>query len=592
MHSFPPQYESIELIASSNESELFRAVVQDRNVALKVPLAATVEDLRRFQLERRTLNSLDHPTVVPILDIGETSDGTPFYCMPFCDGGALRECTEDYRSPKASTSLILKLLSALIYLHEQGFLHRDIKPENVLFHKGEPLISDFGLAKELNAAEAITVDSVPGGTPHYQSPEQLISLRRTTEKSDTYSLGVLWYELLTGRRPPADDGDWRPSRFNRSVRGQLDQIILGCLQESPERRYSPQEMENAIKRWQSGFFPPGPRLPRNDYPRFVKGSVDLDVVLLFGGDGKHRYEYPDGIECETNSTWLDLPDFVLDATEDWLRWKEADCEKKGAPFENRRQPRVADLGHRLSEGAEEYLHPALLRIEYTDYFTTQCTNFAADLFLKDRSTIRDFCGAEHNDWANSKLANPLATNFSVVTTGDDEMYIFTTQRGKLVGGNPEFSSDNRVPAVSGTGHPIHDRNEQGKFDPFVAGFREAKEEVMGDYALELSDIVYFGAARTGAYMFPFLFGELRVPLTKKQYEDQTVLHRNDVYAKHGRPFTIESVTDWILELYHRYDEDGRLLSRPSHTGIFSLYQSLIYQFPERKNEINALLQRD
>ena len=322
------------------------------------------------------------------------------------------------------------------------------------------------------------------------------------------------------------------------------------------------------------------------------GDFELDVVAIVGGDGQHKYGYPQGIIVESSMDEIqEVPNILLDASEDWLRWREADASRRGAPFENRRQPRVLGIGSGLTEGSDERLYPLRLKIGVTDYYNTQCTNFAINLLMPNGKTIGEMYGGEHNDFQSSSLANPLATNFSVVTCGGGEKHIFMAQRGKMVGGNAEFPSENRVPAISGTGHPFYDRDPStGRFCPFEAGRREAIEENLGDYPLQLEEIVYFGFARTGKMMFPFLFGEIRLPeMTYGQFRSQRIIHRHDVYAKEGRPFTIESVTDWIKELYLRFDKNNRNVSRPSHTGIFSLYQSLIYEFPEQVNEINSRL---
>jgi hypothetical protein len=106
-------------------------------------------------------------------------------------------------------------------------------------------------------------------------------------------------------------------------------------------------------------------------------------------------------------------------------------------------------------------------------------------------------------------------------------------------------------------------------------------------------VTIFGLARTGVTMFPFLFGEVRYPGTAEAFLSEPVVSRHEVYAKEGRPFTVEAVTDWMRELYDVYDQppggDRTRASGPSHTGIFALYQSLIYAYPGRIAEINHRL---
>jgi serine/threonine protein kinase len=545
-----------------------------------------------------------HNNLARIIEVRTTLDGRPMIVSEFVDGSNLRTRLEDFRSPRNAVSLFAKICRGISVLHSFAVMHRDLKPENVMVFENENFrttkdfkdmavkVCDFDTARSVSAPR---FQSSQMGTPRYMAPEQ-IQGKPLSLATDIYAIGLMLYEVLAGRTLRSET-DLRPSRFNRAVRGNLDQIVLSCLQIEPSRRCSISQLLTALEEFSydcisSKSYPLIASIPQKKYPLFSVGEFSLDVVPLIGGDAVHRYVYPHGIKVEDDTENLqEVPNELLDATEDWLRWREADANRRTAPFENRRQPRVVNVGAGLTEGREERLYPLKLRLGVTDYFNTQCTNFAINLLLPNGQSIGEVYGGDHNEFESSGLANPLATNFSVVTCGDPQKYIFTTQRGKMVGGNPEFDPWNRVPAISGTGHPLYDQDPETKvFCPFQAGLREATEENLGDYALSPEEIVFFGFARTGLMMFPFLFGEIRLRnLTASQFRSERIIHRNDVFDKEGRPFTIEDVTEWIRELYLRFDKDGKNVSRPSHTGIFSLYQSLIYEYPDQIPYINSRL---
>ena len=576
----------------------------------KVFVKVFPEDSKWFRrLESRSnylRNSCKHPNLAQLFEVGRIGETeNPVVVSEFIEGSSLRERMEDFRSPANAVGLFQKITSAISHLHSFSIVHRDLKPENIMIAENELFqktndvldlevkVCDFDIAKPVDDLE---VSSRAIGTRRYMAPEQRDKKRKSVLESDIYSIGLMLYEILAGR-PVVDRKELRPSRYNRAVRGNLDQIILSCLQQTPARRCSVDELLKYLEEFEydcvSGKkFPLNRNIPPKQYTKFLAGDFELDVVPIIGGDAVHRYDYPRGIVVDSSLDNIqEVPNILLDASEDWLRWREADARRRGAPFENRRQPRVLGIGADLTEGQDERLYPLRLKIGVTDYFNTQCTNFAINLLLPNGECMGEAFGGSHNDFTESELANPLATNFSVVTCGDNEKWIFMTQRGKMVGGNAEFDENNRVPAISGTGHPFYDRDAStGKFCPFEAGRREAVEETLGDYPLQLEELVFFGFARTGLMMFPFLFGEIRLNNMKaKQFRSQRVIHRNDVYAKEGRPFTISSVTDWIKELYQRHDKNRKNISRPSHTGIFSLYQSLIYEFPDDIGKINQLL---
>ncbi len=179
----------------------------DRQVALKVPhfAADQGEALERFYREARTAGRLQHPNICPVFDVGE-ADGVHYLSMAFIDGEPLSARTREYarRPPREAAALVRTLALALEEAHRQGVIHRDLKPSNVMMNRrGEPVVMDFGLAREVQAAAAVqTHQGTILGTPAYMAPEQARGdVTAMGPGCDVYSLGVILYELLVGRVP-------------------------------------------------------------------------------------------------------------------------------------------------------------------------------------------------------------------------------------------------------------------------------------------------------------------------------------------------------------------------------------------------------
>src|SRR5262249_5499880 len=146
---------------------------------------------------------LTHPHIVPLHEINQ-HEGHHYFTMAFAPGGSLIQQRERFGGdPREAAALVAKIARAVHYAHTKGILHRDIKPSNVLLdERGEPLVSDFGLAKFLNADAELTHPGIPVGTPAYMAPEQAAGQTNAVSvRSDVWSLGVLLYELLTGKKP-------------------------------------------------------------------------------------------------------------------------------------------------------------------------------------------------------------------------------------------------------------------------------------------------------------------------------------------------------------------------------------------------------
>ena len=180
-----------------------------REVVVKVlsPERTAALSAERFTREIKLAAALQDPHIVPVLVAGTTSEGLPYYTMPFVRGDSLRARLVAGPVPVAEALGILRnIAQALAYAHERGIVHRDIKPENVLLSRGTAVVTDFGIAKALSASttkvEGNTLTSLGTsiGTPAYMAPEQ-VEGRATGPATDIYALGVVLYELATGRRP-------------------------------------------------------------------------------------------------------------------------------------------------------------------------------------------------------------------------------------------------------------------------------------------------------------------------------------------------------------------------------------------------------
>ena len=262
-------YELLEEVGRGGQGVVFRARQKSLNriVALKViglGQWATQAHLKRFRLEAEAAASLDHPCIVPIYEVGER-DGQCYFSMKFVEGGQLDEVVR--RSPmpiRQATELIAKVARTVYYAHEHGILHRDIKPGNILLDaKGEPHLTDFGLARLVESESTITRTLEVLGTPSYMAPEQAAGNNtKVTRPTDVYGLGAVLYQLLTSHPPFAGGTTYetikllletepRPPRlWNAKVNRDLSTICLKCLDKDPQRRYSSaRAVAEDLERW-------------------------------------------------------------------------------------------------------------------------------------------------------------------------------------------------------------------------------------------------------------------------------------------------------------------------------------------------------
>ncbi len=241
-----------------------------RIVALKMMLAgrfASPESIRRFRTEAEAVASLDHPNIVPIFHVAE-ANGLPYFTMKFIEGAPLdRQPENRFRPPLEAARLMSTLCRAVDYAHKRGILHRDLKPANILIdHRGEPHITDFGLAKRLGEEDGATQTGAVMGTPDYMSPEQAAGdIRKVSVASDVYSLGSILYHLLTGQPPFSSatvmetlvrvtrEPVRAPTMLNRAIDPDLETICVKCLEKEPEQRYATaQDLADELQRYLDG----------------------------------------------------------------------------------------------------------------------------------------------------------------------------------------------------------------------------------------------------------------------------------------------------------------------------------------------------
>jgi TolB-like protein/Tfp pilus assembly protein PilF len=250
-------YQLLEEIGRGGQGVVYRAHQRslNRTVALKViglGQWATKAHLKRFHLEAEAAASLDHPCIVPIYEVGER-EGSCYFSMKFIDGGQLDEVAK--RKPisvRNAAELIAKLARTVHHAHAHGILHRDIKPGNILIDaKGEPHLTDFGLARLAETQSTLTRTMDVLGTPSYMAPEQASGQNeQVTRATDVYGLGAVFYQLLTGHVPFAGGTTYetirllleseprQPRLWNPNIDRNLATICLKCLEKNPQRRYS------------------------------------------------------------------------------------------------------------------------------------------------------------------------------------------------------------------------------------------------------------------------------------------------------------------------------------------------------------------
>lgn len=238
-----PSLEIIELIGAGGMGAVYKARQSglDRLVALKILPEEFGHDVKfalRFTREARTLAKLSHPNIVSVYEFGNVED-TYYFLMELVDGSTLRDVVKAGQlAPEHALAIVPHLCDALQYAHDKDVVHRDIKPENILIATdGSVKIADFGLSRILgneSQQEMLTGTHQVMGTPRYMAPEQLESSHGVDHRADIYSLGVVFYEMLTGELPI---GRFAAPSKKVEVDVRLDEVVLRTLEKEPGRRY-------------------------------------------------------------------------------------------------------------------------------------------------------------------------------------------------------------------------------------------------------------------------------------------------------------------------------------------------------------------
>jgi TolB-like protein/tRNA A-37 threonylcarbamoyl transferase component Bud32/Flp pilus assembly protein TadD len=262
-------YELLEEVGRGGQGVVFRARQKslNRTVALKVISLgqwASKAHLKRFRLEAEAAAKLEHPGIVPIHEVGER-DGSCYFSMKFVEGGQLDEVARREPIPiRRAAELIAKVARTVHYAHQHGILHRDIKPGNILLDgKGEPHLTDFGLARLVETESTMTRTLDVLGTPSFMAPEQAMGNNAAVSSvTDIYGLGAVLYQLLTGQPPFAGGATYetikllldtepkQPRLLNPKIDRDLSTICLKCLEKDPKRRYSSAlALAEDLERW-------------------------------------------------------------------------------------------------------------------------------------------------------------------------------------------------------------------------------------------------------------------------------------------------------------------------------------------------------
>src|SRR6266446_2339012 len=263
-------YALLEEIGRGGQGVVYRARQKslNRTVALKViglGQWSTTPHLRRFRHEAEAAARLEHPQIVPIYEIGER-DGSCYFSMKFVEGGQLDQIVRrEPMSTRRAAELLVKIARTVQFAHEHGILHRDIKPGNILLDRnGEPHLTDFGLARLIEQESTVTNSFDVLGTPSYMAPEQAAGdVKKLSPAADVYSLGAVFYQMLTGQPPFAGGTTYEtirlvmeteprsPRLWNPKIGRDLSTICLKCLEKDPQRRYSSAlALAEDLERWQ------------------------------------------------------------------------------------------------------------------------------------------------------------------------------------------------------------------------------------------------------------------------------------------------------------------------------------------------------
>ena len=253
------RYHILEQLGEGGMAVVYKAYDTrlETDVAVKVirtenlPQSGVQRALKRFEREAKALAKLTHPNIVPIIDYGEYQ-GSPYLVMKYLPGGTLKQLLKGQPILwQEAAHLLIPVARALDYAHRQGMIHRDVKPANILItDDGEPMLTDFGIAKIIDeeTTQELTGTNATVGTPEYMAPEQVVS-KTVDQRVDIYGLGIVFYEMVTGRKPFQADTPMavlfkqaseplpRPSQFVPGLPEAVERVLIKALAKNPEDRY-------------------------------------------------------------------------------------------------------------------------------------------------------------------------------------------------------------------------------------------------------------------------------------------------------------------------------------------------------------------
>jgi serine/threonine protein kinase len=301
------RYEIIQLVGGGGMAEVYKArdLKKQQFVAIKVlsnSLSHDLEFIRRFTWEAKATAKLSHPNVVKVFNIGQDQN-THYMVMEYIGGRSLKSLIKHrgFLSPHECIDVAIQVCDGLSHAHQNGIIHRDIKPHNILCpHEGEYKITDFGISRLVKPHSTFTKTGMVMGSVHYISPEQARGLR-VSYPSDIYSLGVVLYEMATGRLP--FDGDENiaiavqhiqepvpdPKKFNPMIPDELVKIILKALEKDPAKRYqSAYELKQALLQARAVIPKEKIPFPNNRFNKRPIRSGVTDPIRPFPGTSTSR----------------------------------------------------------------------------------------------------------------------------------------------------------------------------------------------------------------------------------------------------------------------------------------------------------------
>lgn len=327
-----PHIDIIELLGRGGMGVVYKARQKslDRLVALKILAPERTRDeqfAERFSREARILARLSQPNIVTIHDFGEI-DGMCYLVMELVDGCSLRNLLKQGSlAPEKALAIVPAICSALEYAHGHGVVHRDIKPENVLIDRqGRVKIVDFGIAKILGVGESMPGNDGEGkgltragrlGTPAYMAPEQEVEPTLVDHRADIYSLGVVFYEMLTGELPK-ESFDLPSKKVQVDVR--IDEAVIRAIEKEPERRYqTAAELRSDLE---TAAAERGNQSPKDSGTWFPRRSVLANRILVHRTDAEKRSHFRS--EVRLGLLWV-IPLFLTYVAFDLL-WADIDIE--------------------------------------------------------------------------------------------------------------------------------------------------------------------------------------------------------------------------------------------------------------------------